>query len=159
MIFMTVIFFLLAIPLMSFMALREVKRTYLNEEHEDAPYVLNDAPLRISIKDTEVSALVADTLLERRRGLSGREALPEDTVMLFIFSAPERAGIWMKDMLFSIDIMWIDADRRIIHIVENASPDSFPEVFRPLTDAKYVIEASAGFVAENDIALGDGMSF
>lgn len=111
------------------------------------------------IKDIEVEALVADTPESLRQGLSGRMFLPEGTAMLFVFDEPTRAGIWMKDMLFSIDILWIDETYRVIHVVLSASPESFPKIFRPEHPAKYVLETHAGFVAENGIVLGDIVVF
>jgi uncharacterized membrane protein (UPF0127 family) len=109
----------------------------------------------LSVKDINLKILIAETLSERRKGLSGRAMLPEDTAMLFIFPFPQKVGIWMKDMFFPIDILWVSEDFRIIHIVEYAKPESFPEVFKPNMLARYVIETNAGFVAENGIILGD----
>jgi len=109
----------------------------------------------IRIKDMEFSSIVADTINEQRTGLSGKESLPSGTVMLFVFPESTEVGIWMKDMHFPIDIIWVDEEFRIIHIVQNVQPETFPEVFKPSTPARYVIEANAGFVSQNDITLGD----
>lgn len=96
----------------------------------------------------------ADTDIERVKGLSGRSCIGEYQGMLFAFDEPGKHGIWMKDMLFPVDILWLDADKKVIDKRANVSPDSYPEVFYPATDASYVIELAAGAATENDIRLG-----
>lgn len=111
----------------------------------------------ISVGGKIVQASIAKTYPERIQGLSGTPYLPEEVVKLFIFDTAGLHSIWMKDMNYSIDIMWLNEDKEIIYIVENASPDSYPESFTPDEDALYVVEAVVGFVQKNDINLGDVM--
>lgn len=98
---------------------------------------------------------VASTHEERMQGLSGRASLPVDTGLLFIFDEPGNHGIWMKEMLFSIDILWIDERMNIIHIEESVSPETFPESFKPGDDALFVLETNEGFVDSYSISIGD----
>lgn len=102
---------------------------------------------------------IADSLSERARGLSYREELPEENVLLFIFENEERHGIWMKDMYFAIDIVWLDKNKRIIHIEKNISPKTFPKVFRPTSNSSYVVETNSGIVEKNNIKIGDLVEF
>jgi len=98
---------------------------------------------------------VADTLEKRRAGLSGRKKLEENRGMLFAFDTPDIHGIWMKDMNFSIDILWVDKDYRIIDIKQQARPESFPNIFYPRADAVYIIEVRSGFTRLHNINIGD----
>jgi len=98
---------------------------------------------------------IADSVPERERGLSGRTALPEDSGLFFIFDNEDFHGIWMKEMLFPIDIIWMDSLLSVVHTEENISPDSFPEIFYPEQKALYVLEANAGFIEKHQIKLGD----
>lgn len=107
------------------------------------------------IKDVTVRASVAQTWPERIQGLSDTPYLPEDIVKLFVFDSPGMHSIWMKDMNYSIDILWVDEAGVIVHIEENASPESYPAMFVPKTEARYVIETVAGFVLAKGIAEGD----
>lgn len=102
---------------------------------------------------------IADSDAERVRGLSYRERLPEDNALLFVFDNEERHGIWMKDMYFSIDIVWLDKDKRVIHTEENISPETFPKVFKPASSSLYVIELNSGTVKEKNIKVGDLVEF
>jgi hypothetical protein len=120
----------------------------------DAPTYADSA--YIEIKDKRLLIEVADTVEERTRGLSGREYLPQDSGMLFVFSEPNIPGFWMKDMNISLDMIWIDGNLVVKDITRNAVPDSYPIVFTPHTKILYVLEVNAG-VAEN-IKVGDKVS-
>ncbi|HMO78095.1 MAG TPA: DUF192 domain-containing protein [Candidatus Paceibacterota bacterium] len=113
----------------------------------------NSTTMKIGEKEVLVS--VALTMSERITGLSGTPFLPEELVKLFVFDSPGLHAIWMKDMHYALDVIWADAEAKIVHIEENVRPESFPEFFTPLEPAKYVIETNAGFVTKNEIKLGE----
>ncbi len=98
---------------------------------------------------------IADTPEERIKGLSGRESLSENSGLLFVHSQPGIYGIWMKDMKFPIDVIWLDADFRVVDIAKDIKPDSFPRVFEPSQPALYILEVNAGFADKNQIKKGD----
>lgn len=92
----------------------------------------DDLPIRVEIADSEI---------ERAQGLSGRDRIDDKhNGMFFIFPEEDYIGIWMKDMKFPIDIVWINKDMKVIGIEKNVSPDTYPRVFRPDSPAKYVLE-------------------
>ncbi len=100
---------------------------------------------------------VADTEESREEGLSDRKSLGQDEGMLFIFEESGLYAFWMKDMNFSIDIIWISADNKIVYIQKNATPDSYPKAFSPGKQAKYVLEVATGFSDKNNLKEGDSM--
>ena len=113
------------------------------------------APLiPMSIAGVDVEASVAATPKERKTGLSGTPFLPSGVVKLFIFSKPDKWGIWMPDMHYPIDIIWLDEVATIVHIETDVHPDTYPETFFPDEPALYVIETNAGFVDKHSITLG-----
>ena len=89
------------------------------------------------------------------KGLSGREKLPVKRGMLFVFPKEDFYRIWMKDMKFPIDVMWVNEDGVIVEIWKNATPDSYPNVYVPSARAKYVIEVNADWTDVYDINIGD----
>lgn len=113
----------------------------------------NTIPLTIG--SVVVQASVADTQSKRIEGLSDTPFLPDDVVKLFAFGVPGKHSIWMKNMNYALDIIWAAENGEIVHIEENASPDSFPDFFVSPTLAWYVVETNAGFVEQNQIAIGD----
>jgi uncharacterized protein len=133
----------------------------VNEEGEEVEITLDNwellYPNTISMKiaDVYVQASVAKSWPDRIKGLSGTPFLPPQVVKFFEFESDGLHSIWMKDMNYSIDIIWVDADSNIVHIEEGATPESFPAMFVPATPARYVIETVDGFVKNNQIKVGD----
>lgn len=95
-----------------------------------------------------IYAEVVDTPASRAQGLSGRKTLGEKEGMLFVFEQPGRYGFWMKDMLFPIDIMWINDDGIVVHVEGNVSPSTYavtdpPQTFINEPEARFVLELPA----------------
>ncbi len=109
----------------------------------------------VTLAGVPVLASVADTMSTRIEGLSNTPYLPDNVVKLFAFGVPGTHSIWMKDMNYPLDIIWIAEQGEIVHIEENVSPDTFPESFGSPTPAWFVVEANAGFVAEHDVQVGE----
>ncbi len=116
-------------------------------------------PSVIKIGDASLNIEIADTDAERVRGLSGRESLPQDMGLLFVFDQEERVGIWMKDMNFPIDIAWLNKNKKIIHIEHSVSPDTYPKIFTPPLPALFVLETNTGFFTANNIKITDIVDF
>ncbi len=103
---------------------------------------------------------LADDEVERTEGLSGVESLDPNSGLLMKYDSDGTWGIWMKDMKVSLDIVWLDSEKKIIYIVKNASPElSTDTVFKPKSNARYVIELPAGTVQAAAIKTGDTATF
>ena len=113
----------------------------------------------ISIDGNKLDVEVADDREERKIGLSNRESLDDKAAMLFVFDLPSKYGFWMADMNFSIDIMWLNRERTVVHVETEVSPDSYPTVYYPNVNASYVVETNAGWVKDKGIQLGDQVEF
>lgn len=97
---------------------------------------------------------VADTPAARTQGLSGRESVPDDYGMLFVFDFPDEHSFWMKDMQVPIDIIWISEEGRIVYITHELAPDTYPTQFAPPAPARYVLETRAGYARERGWEIG-----
>ena len=75
--------------------------------------------------------------------------------MLFVYDRPQPIGIWMKDMRFPLDIIWI-REGRVVHIEPNAPPlvAGGPEKVYTAT-GDLVLEVLAGFGADKKVRVGD----
>ncbi len=69
--------------------------------------------------DATFNADVVDTIPKRTLGLGGRDGLPQDSLMLFVYPNTDLHGIWMKGMRFAIDIVWLSEDAHVIDIHAN----------------------------------------
>ena len=62
---------------------------------------------------------IADDAAERAQGLSGRDPLPEDGGMLFVYQEPVVPGFWMRQMRFPLDFVWIGEDCEVVDVTPN----------------------------------------
>lgn len=103
---------------------------------------------------------IARTSTQRGTGLSGTASMRDDQAMLFIFDSERRWPMWMKGMHFPLDIVWLDSNKKVVYIVKNASPDSYPDTsFTPISSAKYVLEVTAGTTTQKMITIGSVAAF
>ncbi len=124
-------------------------------------FLLSSNNLRY-VKINGVTLKVSLALTERaqERGLSGRESLEENEGMLFVFSQPiARNFFWMKEMNFPLDMIWFGADKKVVYIKKNATPESYPESFGPNEETKYVLEVISGFSDKYNLKEGDLLEF
>lgn len=112
----------------------------------------------ISLKGETFEALVADTVARKEEGLSGFSGLANHQAMFFPYDTLAVLPFWMKDMLFSIDIVWLDSNMSVVHMEEGVSPDSYPTLFSPGVLSQYVIEFSAGTIDRIGLSVGDQAS-
>lgn len=120
--------------------------------------------VKVTSGKLDINAEEASTLQTRQKGLGKRDYIDIDSGMLFVFEQPGEYAIWMKDMKFAIDIIWIDENKTVIDIAENVPPqpgksDKELAVYKPKGTSKYILEISAGLVKLNDLKIGDKVDF
>ena len=128
---------------------------------------LASAPAVIPLKLPSGKVLQAELMVkdeDRQMGLMFRPSLPMDHGLLFIFEAPDFHGIWMKNCKFPIDILWLDADHKVVHLAEKVPPctakvDANCEVYSPLARASYVVELNAGQARREKALVGSTVTF
>ncbi len=117
-------------------------------------------PLRLpSGKSVTVELMIADQ--DRAMGLMFRPSLPQDRGLLFVFTSLDFHGFWMKNCKFPIDIVWLDEQKRIVHVAPNTPPckaEPCP-VYAPMRRALYVLELNAGQAAREKAANGARLEF
>ena len=114
----------------------------------------------LKIKDVEVRAELAVNFKEKIQGLSGRENLENNQGMLFLYEQAGQYSFWMKDMNFSLDIIYINSDE-IMEIFKNVPLKTDGEItgIFPVQTVDKVLEVNAGFCDLYDIQIGDKISF
>lgn len=106
----------------------------------------------------QVRVEVADTASERETGLMYRSHLGEDAGMIFVFRDPARLSFWMKNTEIPLDMIFADADGKIVGIVADAAPYTLTP--RGVdAESSYVLEVNGGFAARHHIATGDKLVF
>ena len=115
----------------------------------------------VSFGGAAVNSEIADTEAEREQGLMFRKELGKDEGMFFVFADEDFRSFWMKNTLISLDLLFIDSNKVVVDIKEGFLPCK-TDVFESYTSkakAKYVLEVNSGFVAENNVMVGDVVSF
>lgn len=111
---------------------------------------------------TTVSVEIADTESTRSRGLMFREQLAPNEGMIFVFDEPGEHAFWMKNTLIPLDMVWLDADKRILHIAPSVPPckaDPCPTYSpAPGTRASFVVELVSGFATQHGLKVGDTLA-
>lgn len=115
----------------------------------------------IFTEKAKIPVYLADTEEKRIKGLGGLNSIPRDYGMFFIFDNSNSLSIWMKDMFFPIDIIWIDENFNIVHIEKNISPNTYPKIFTAPVKARFILELNSGMSeSENyDLKLGEKLFF
>jgi uncharacterized protein len=100
---------------------------------------------------------VANTPATRARGLSGRERLDLDGLLLE-WPKPGRHPIWMADMRFGLDLVWLDADGVVIAGKSNvpACVTGPCPLYEPAHSERsvFVLELPAGAAARRGLTVG-----
>lgn len=97
---------------------------------------------------------IATTDKERETGLMYRKQLPEGQGMLFDFRPEQQVSMWMKNTYIPLDMIFIQADGRILRIAEDTEPLSTKIIPSggPVTG---VLEVIGGTARKLGIAPGD----
>ena len=104
---------------------------------------------------------IAATPEARAQGLMYRESLADGRGMLFLFPKPSVEGFWMKNCNFPIDIVWMDANRRVIFVSAHTPPckeDPCP-TYGPKEESLFVLEIPDGAAAKEKAVVGSTVVF
>lgn len=117
----------------------------------------------LTIADKNILVEVVDTDNARKLGLSYRPSLENNRGMLFDFTntTDKRPSFWMKDMRFSIDIIWIN-NGTVVGIEKNAPvPTEATQLptYTPPTNISHVLEVPSGWSDKNNIRIGNAVVF
>ena len=74
-------------------------------------------------------------------------------------------AIWMKEMLFDLDLVWIGEDCTVVDVTgkaprpEPGTPDARLPTYRSSVPATYSLEVNAGDVERLGVRVGDSVRF
>ena len=97
---------------------------------------------------------VAETPAQMEQGLMFRTSLAPDAGMLFTYPQPTVATMWMRNTLIPLDMLFVDAQGRIVNIHQRAVPQSL-DVISAAAPVRAVIELNGGTTARLGIEPGD----
>jgi len=99
---------------------------------------------------------IADTPILQAQGLSNHEPLTDDQGMLFVFGQKSVRTFWMKEMLFPLDIIWIDGNT-VVKIDKNLPPEgsSPSKLYASGVPVDFVLEVNGGWSDSAGLKAGD----
>lgn len=101
---------------------------------------------------------IARTPEQQERGLMFRKEMAEDAGMIFPQDSDRTMSFWMKNTYIPLDMLFVQSDGHISHIVPDATPLS--EATIPSGGPiRAVIELNAGTAAKLGIHVGDRVQF
>jgi uncharacterized protein len=104
---------------------------------------------------------VVRTPEEQAQGLMFRESLAQMTGMLFPFGDKAVHRFWMKNTMIPLDMIWMDADGKVIFVSADTPPckaDPCPS-YGPDAPAASVLEIAGGMAKKEKVTVGSSIKF
>ncbi len=115
----------------------------------------------VQIKGQTFQVDLAMTEKDRYRGLSGRDSLPADYGMLFIYPKAKNLRFCMRDCNIPIDIVFIGPDMRVVNVyqMQVESDRAGTIAYESNLLVHYALELKGGQARRAGIAIGDKVTF
>lgn len=107
-------------------------------------------PLSIGIH--MIKAEVAANDADRQQGLMFRQSMGGNEGMVFVFDAPAKVCMWMKNTYLPLSVAFLDKDGRILNI-EEMHPQT-TESHCAVKPARYALEMNQGWFKKKNISSG-----
>jgi hypothetical protein len=108
--------------------------------------------------ELKVEVEVARTEPEQRRGLMFRQKLAAGHGMLFPYAHPQKLSFWMKNTYIPLDMIFIDGNKRVAYIEENAEPLTL-KPRGPDGPTQFVLEVPGGWSRAHGVGPGLAVRF
>jgi hypothetical protein len=133
---------------------------------EDVQRVAFDTTAALVLTGADTIAItveIAATEAQRSHGLMDRESLPTEHGMYFSYARdqPGDAGFWMYRTLIPLDIAFLDADGRIVAILQmdpcrSADPAQCQrDTYAPGMPYRGALEMARGWFSMHGVGVGD----
>jgi uncharacterized membrane protein (UPF0127 family) len=96
----------------------------------------------------------ADTYPTRAQGLMFVQELRPQQAMIFVYESPERVGMWMKNTLIPLDMLFVDDAGCVVQVHERARPGSLATISAQVP-VVLVVELAGGTAQALGIGAGD----
>ena len=114
-------------------------------------------PLSITTRDGkrhDFQVEMALTPEQQRVGLMFRPSVPADGGMLFDWGTPRDSGMWMRNTVSPLDMLFINGDGTVRRVAEDTVPGSLATI-ESHGPVRATLELAAGTAKRLDIRVGD----
>jgi hypothetical protein len=122
-------------------------------------------PSTLTVRGHVFKAEIARTDEAKTRGLMFRASLPADACMVFLYDDDGQRAIWMRNCKIALDVLWVDAQGRIVELVEKAPPcppetkDEECPNYGGAVASRHFIELAPGTIAKLGLKVGDAVAW
>src|ERR671930_1453578 len=112
---------------------------------------------KVLIDSDPINVEIAKSSAEKQRWLMFRhEKLPLSSAMILVYDKPDLYSMWLLNIEYNLDLIWLDESGHVVYIVRDASPcenalDPSSCTYKNTKVAKYVIAATSGFIDRHKI--------
>ena len=108
------------------------------------------------VNDYKLYVEIADTEDLQAYGLMQRTSLDENAGMLFVYPDQEIRGVWMKNTLLALDVLFFSESGQIVSMLRNLQPckQTPCSIYNSQNKARYMLEVNTGFIDKHDIKIG-----
>jgi uncharacterized protein len=112
---------------------------------------------KVEIDSDLINVEIAKSSAEKQRWLMFRqEKMPLNSAMILVYDKPDLYSMWLLNIEYNLDLMWLDESGHMVYIVKDAFPcksalDPSSCTYKNTKAAKYVIAATSGFIDRHKI--------
>jgi len=115
--------------------------------------------VKVRLGAQEYKVLVAKTLTQQYRGWSKQKSMGNASGMLFLFNTRSQHTMVMRDMMFPLDVIWVDG-QTIVDMAPGVpiEPGKTEEQLIPYFargSSTIVLEMASGTIAQSGVKIGD----
>lgn len=116
--------------------------------------------LKFNKQQLNIKVDIAVTEADRQTGLMFQTHLPSDHGMLFVFNDQAIRGVWMKNTLIPLDVIFLNNEGAIVSMLTHLQPcqQTHCQSFHSEQQASYMLELNAGFIHQHQIKIGEKLS-
>lgn len=94
--------------------------------------------INLNIKGQKYNLEIAQTTLQKSKGLSDRDSICSTCGMIFVYQKESVYPFWMKNTHFPLNIIWLNQEGKIVDIKTGQPEDT--TILTPSASAQYIIE-------------------
>lgn len=112
---------------------------------------------KVTVNDLKLDVEYALTFEQRATGLMHRKSMCKNCGMLFKYSRPLIASMWMKNTYIPLDIAFVDQNGKIVDI-KAMQPHDLTSISSS-KEVLYALEMNQGWFKANGVEVGHMMQF
>lgn len=114
----------------------------------------------LHIGDGIYTAQISKTLSDQDAFFASTTNLAQDQAGIFVYSTDAQWPITASKVQNSVDLVWLDKDKKVVYINKNASSTTASsDTFTPRENARYIVVLPAGATTNKSISIETNAAF